>query len=817
MTSTNVTKVNINAEMQQSYLDYAMSVIVSRALPDARDGLKPVQRRILYAMYDMGIRDNTPHKKSARIVGEVLGKYHPHGDSAVYDAMARMAQDFSERYLLVDGQGNFGSIDGDPPAAMRYTEARLSPISIELLNQLDLETVNFVDNFDGTLKEPSVLPSAFPNLLVNGASGIAVGMATNIPPHNLTEVVDAIVMMLENWDRIEDITVDDLMVHIKGPDFPTGGMILQDDSSEPLSQIYGSGHGTVKMKAQTRLEEMSRGRMRIIVTELPFMVNKSSLIERIATIIREGGLEGITDLRDESDRQGMRIVFDLTKNADYESILTTLYKRTQLQSTFGINILALVDGSPHRLSLKQALRVFVEHRIEVVRRRSEFLLRKNEERLHILKALRIAIQNIDEIIRIIKKSQSVDDARKSLMTKYGLDEIQANAILEMPLRRLASLERQKIEDEFKEVSKTIEDLKALLKSPKRMRQVVIEELREVRQKYGDSRKTQIYNLREGEKASDFLTVTDVMPLEHYWVEITEDGLLSRTESDKNNRLGGEKAPWSLIRTNSHQTIFLVTTEGTAAAIASLSIPVQRDNNNALPVHKVAPLHPNDILQTIFTVPIDTQDLPERYVITVTRQGMIKRSSIKDLPGVSASNFVLCKVNADDELFQVMISDGTQDVLIATASGMCIRFSETEVRSMGLVAAGVNSIKLKEGDFVVGSSLVSNKDEVALLTRLGLAKRIPASDFPLQGRYGQGVIGWKLSEGDQIAAMLVGKLTDKGISHFSKTASKVFSITNAISRKRAANGQSMYSLKAGDEVIGFTTMLDYSEYWGEEKA
>ena len=817
MTSTNVTKVNINAEMQQSYLDYAMSVIVSRALPDARDGLKPVQRRILYAMYDMGIRDNTPHKKSARIVGEVLGKYHPHGDSAVYDAMARMAQDFSERYLLVDGQGNFGSIDGDPPAAMRYTEARLSPISIELLNQLDLETVNFVDNFDGTLKEPSVLPSAFPNLLVNGASGIAVGMATNIPPHNLTEVVDAIVMMLENWDRIEDITVDDLMVHIKGPDFPTGGMILQDDTSEPLSQIYGSGHGTVKMKAQTRLEEMSRGRMRIIVTELPFMVNKSSLIERIATIIREGGLEGITDLRDESDRQGMRIVFDLTKNADYESILTTLYKRTQLQSTFGINILALVDGSPHRLSLKQALRVFVEHRIEVVRRRSEFLLRKNEERLHILKALRIAIQNIDEIIRIIKKSQSVDDARKSLMTKYGLDEIQANAILEMPLRRLASLERQKIEDEFKEVSKTIEDLKALLKSPKRMRQVVIEELREVRQKYGDSRKTQIYNLREGEKASDFLTVTDVMPLEHYWVEITEDGLLSRTESDKNNRLGGEKAPWSLIRTNSHQTIFLVTTEGTAAAIASLSIPVQRDNNNALPVHKVAPLHPNDILQTIFTVPIDTQDLPERYVITVTRQGMIKRSSIKDLPGVSASNFVLCKVNADDELFQVMISDGTQDVLIATASGMCIRFSETEVRSMGLVAAGVNSIKLKEGDFVVGSSLVSNKDEVALLTRLGLAKRILASDFPLQGRYGQGVIGWKLSEGDQIAAMLVGKLTDKGISHFSKTASKVFSITNAISRKRAANGQSMYSLKAGDEVIGFTTMLDYSEYWGEEKA
>lgn len=816
MTPTNVNKVNINAEMQQSYLDYAMSVIVSRALPDARDGLKPVQRRILYAMYDMGIRDTTPHKKSARIVGEVLGKYHPHGDTAVYDAMARMAQDFSERYLLVDGQGNFGSIDGDPPAAMRYTEARLSPISIELLRQLDLETVDFTDNFDGTLKEPSVLPSAIPNMLVNGASGIAVGMATNIPPHNLSEVVDALVMMLENWERIEDITVDDLMVHIKGPDFPTGGMIIQDDGSELISQIYGSGHGTVKMRAQTRLEEMSRGRMRIIVTELPYMVNKSSLIERIATIIREGGLEGITDLRDESDRQGMRIVFDLTKNADVETILTTLYKRTQMQSTFGINILALVDGSPHRLSLKQALRVFVEHRIEVIRRRSEFLLRKNEERLHILKALRIAIQHIDEIIRLIKKSQSVDDARQSLMSKYALDEIQANAILEMPLRRLASLERQKIEDEYKEVSETIEELKALLKSQKKMRQVVIGELREVKEKYGDSRRTQIYTLGEGEKASDFLTVTDVMPLEHYWVEISEDGLLSRTENDKCNRLGGENAPWSLIRTNSHQTIFLVTTEGNSAAIASLSIPVQRDNNNAVPAHKVAPLHPNDILQTVFTVPIDTEDLPERYVITVTRQGMIKRSAVKDLPGVSVSDFVLCKVNPDDELFQVLISDGNQDVLIATASGMCIRFSETEVRSMGLVAAGVNAIKLKEGDSIVGASLLSDKDEVALLTRLGLAKRIPASDFPVQGRYGQGVIGWKLGEKDQIAAMLVGKLTDKGITHFSKTASKVFTVTNAVSRKRAANGQSMYPLKAGDEVIGFTTMMDYSDYWSEEK-
>ena len=374
-------KVNINTEMQQSYLDYAMSVIVSRALPDARDGLKPVQRRILYAMYDMGLRAESPHKKSARIVGEVLGKYHPHGDMAVYDAMARMAQDFSERYMLVDGQGNFGSMDGDPPAAMRYTEARLTNPALDILRQLDMETVDFIDNFDGTLTEPLVLPSAIPNLLINGASGIAVGMATNIPPHNLNEITDALILLLENWDKIEDITVEDLMRYVKGPDFPTGGLIIQDETSEPLAQIYGSGNGRVQIRAKVRLEEMSRGRMRIIVTELPFMTNKSSLIERIAELTRDGVLEGIVDLRDESDRQGMRIVIELSKTADPENILGILYKRTPMHNTFGVNILALVDGSPLKLSLKQALRVFAEHRQTVIRRRSEYELRKNQERL----------------------------------------------------------------------------------------------------------------------------------------------------------------------------------------------------------------------------------------------------------------------------------------------------------------------------------------------------------------------------------------------------------------------------------------------------
>lgn len=812
MSKSDVKLVNINHEMQQSYLDYAMSVIVSRALPDARDGMKPVQRRILYAMYDMGVRADSPHKKSARIVGEVLGKYHPHSDSAVYDAMARMAQDFVMRYRFVDGQGNFGSIDGDPPAAMRYTEARLTPEAIEMLSQLDMDTVDYNDNFDGTLKEPKVLPSAVPAMLVNGASGIAVGMATNIPPHNLGEVVDALVMMLENWEALDDITVEDLMRHIKGPDFPTGGLIIQDDSSDTLAQIYGSGNGIIQMRARVRLEELRRNRMRIIVSELPYLVNKSTLIERIAEITREGGLEGITDLRDESDRQGMRIVIDLTKTADPEKILATLYKRTQMHAAFGVNILALVDGSPHRLPLKQALRVYLDHRLEVIRRRSEYHLRKNKERLHILAALRIAIQSIDEVIRIIRKSQSVDDARQSLMTKFKLDEIQANAILEMPLRRLASLERKKIEDEFKLVSKTIEELKALLKSPKAMRDVVINELRAIREKYADARRTQIIRLGEGEKASELFTQTDVMPLEDFWIELKESGMLSRSDGDKQSRLGGVDAAWQMLRTNSHHNVFLVTTTGKAAAISSLSVPTQAQVDGGQKAAQISPLNDSDLVQAIFTVPIERETLPERFIVSITRQGMIKRSAVSELPGASASSFVLTRTNEDDEVLTVLVTKGGQDILITTATGMSIRFNEEDVRSMGLVAAGVNAIKLKNNDYVVGASVIEDKDEVAFITRLGLAKRVVADDFPTQGRYGQGVIAWKLGKDDEIVAQLVGKLTDRGVCHFRKSASKVFTITNAISRKRAANGQTMFPLKAGDELIDFTTIHDYTRYW-----
>lgn len=807
-----VRKVNINDEMQQSYLDYAMSTIVSRALPDARDGLKPVQRRILYAMYDMGLRADSPHKKSARIVGEVLGKYHPHGDMAVYEAMARMAQDFSQRYMLVDGQGNFGSVDGDPPAAMRYTEARLTSSALDILHQLDMETVKFVDNFDGTLVEPEVLPSALPNLLINGASGIAVGMATNIPPHNLGEIVDAICMMLENWEKLEDITVEDLMHFVKGPDFPTAGLIIQDDTSDPLAQIYGSGNGRVIMRAKVRAEEMNRGRNRLIITELPYMVNKASLIERIADLTRDGALEGIADLRDESDRQGMRIVIELSKTADTEKILSILFKKTPMQSTFGVNLLALVDGSPHRLTLKQALRVYAEHRLEVIRKRSEFELKKNQERIHILEALRIALQNLDEVIEIIRHSQRVETARENLKQRFKLDDVQANAILDMPLRRLASLERKKIEIEYKEVSDRIKELKVLLRSPKLMRQTAITELKTVRAKYADPRRTQIIYLGKGEKASELFTQTDVMPQEDFWVAVTEDYRISRTSDDKPFRMGGLKAPWNLIRTNSHQTIFLVTSEGKATAIHSLSIPTQESTEEGVPIHKISPLSASDTLVGLFAVPIDKAELKEHYILSISRLGMVKRSAVEELPGASAVPFTLVKVNEGDELFSLLLTQGNEQVLISTGAGMSIRFDESEVRAMGLVAAGVNGIKLKDDDFIIGAGIINDRDNITLISKNGQAKRMNGKEYPVQGRYGQGVISWKLTNDDQLVVQMIGKLTDKGIVHFRKAASRIFKIGDAPKRTRMANGQKIIEVKAKDEIIYFTIIEDYTAYW-----
>jgi DNA gyrase subunit A len=796
-----VRKINIDDEMQQAYLDYAMSVIVSRALPDARDGLKPVHRRILYAMFDMGLRPDSPYKKSARVVGEVLGKYHPHSDTAVYDAMARMVQDFSLRYPLVDGQGNFGSVDGDPPAAMRYTEARLAKLSLDIMADIQKETVDFIPNFDASLDEPSVLPSALPNLLVNGSAGIAVGMSTSIPPHNLGEVIDAINFILDNWNKVDEINVEDLMKFIKGPDFPTGGMILGGLKEEGLSSAYGQGRGKIVVQARAHVEEMGRGRERIIVTELPYMTNKSSLIERIAKLARDGKLEGISDLRDESDRQGMRIVIELGKNADTEDVLSRLYKHTPMQNTFSINILALVKGEPRLLSLKQALMVYIDHRLEIVRRRSEFELERARKRAHVLEGLRVALQNLDEIIELIRKSPDVDAARSRLMKRYKLSEIQANAILDMPLRRLAALERKKIEQEYKDLQRLIKDLEGLLKSPKRMRQAVGMELSEVKETYGDRRRTQIVHVEEGTSVRDMLTVADLTPDQPAWAVASEDGLISRSPEDKAPRLWGRAAPRLALRGNTRDTLYLVTATGKTAAIPLHAVPAAELSDQGVPFHKLSPLKESDKLTAIFSLPPEDERANDMYLMTVSRDGMVKKTELSELPGPSSQAFELVRAKEGDEIRWPLITSGKDEIILATASGMAIRFKEEDVRPMGLVAAGVNGIKLKDGDQVVGAVVLNTKFEVFIVASDGIAKRVKANHFPTQGRYGQGVVAWKLDEGVNVVGIANGKPNARVTLHLAKLAAKLTRLDDAPVRTRPSNGKSVVDIKTG--VVALT--------------
>ncbi|HXF86345.1 MAG TPA: DNA gyrase subunit A [Anaerolineales bacterium] len=815
-----IRKIDIDREMQQAYLDYAMSVIVARALPDARDGLKPVQRRILYAMYDMGLRPDSPYKKSARIVGEVLGKYHPHGDSAVYESMARMAQDFSMRTLLVDGQGNFGSVDGDPPAAMRYTEARLTSAALEILADINKDTVDFVPNFDDTLTEPSVLPAALPNLLVNGATGIAVGMATSIPPHNLGEVIDAIVYMLEKWEKLDDIDVEQLMKFVQGPDFPTGGLIVLEDKDEnPIEAAYGSGRGRITVRAKAHVEEMERGRSRIIVTELPYAVNKSGLIERIADLAREGYLEGLSDLRDESDRQGMRIVLELTKNADPEVLLRELYKRTPMQTTFSINLLALVDGEPRTLTLKQALRVYIEHRLTVIKRRAEFDLNKAKARAHILEGYLVALKNLDEIIALIRNAPDVETARTKLMKRYTLTETQATAILDMQLRRLAALERKKIETEYKEVTATIKDLTDLLKSPKRMRGVVAEELLKVKAQYADRRRTQIVDLSKGGRAAKALTASDILPQQRVWIGVTADGLVSRTADEKEPKHSGNDAPRWLVKASTTDTIYFVTKSGKAAAVAVHVIPQVEKLSQGSLFYKVSPLSETDSLAAVFALPSRKSALPEETcVITCTRFGMVKKSLISELPGPSAQTFTLVKVNEGDRLISVGLTDGKKkDVLLVTAQGMAIRFKEEEVRPMGLVAAGVSGIKLEEKDEVVGMEILPTEGEIFLLTNDGKAKRVEQKEFPTQGRYGKGVIAWELHAKERLVGVVTGKPNHIATIHLTKGAAKSTRLDAATLRKRAATkGDLLVEVKPGEEVASINVAWIAEKFIGDKK-
>jgi DNA gyrase subunit A len=736
-----VRQIDINREMQDAYMDYAMSVIVSRALPDVRDGLKPVHRRILYAMHDMGLRPDRGYKKSARIVGEVLGKYHPHSDAAVYDAMARMAQDFSLRYVLVDGQGNFGSIDGDSPAAMRYTEARMAAIAEEVLADIDKDTVDFVPNFDDTLTEPSVLPATLPNLLVNGASGIAVGMTTSVPPHNLGEVIDALVYLIDNYKKIDDVTVEDLTRFIQGPDFPTGGVVYrfagEDDEGDPLDLIrnaYAIGRGRLTVQANVHIEEMSRNRNRAVITELPYQVNKTRLIERIAELVRDGRLEGITDLRDESDRQGMRVCIEMTRTVDPRQVLKQLFKVTPMQSTFSVAMLALVNGEPRLLPLKRVLIHYLEHRQEIITRRSRHLLEKAKLRAHILEGLLRALDYIDEVIDTIRRSRTADTARSNLMKRFRLSEIQAQAILDMPLRRLAGLERRKIADEYQAKLREIKDLEGLLGSPTKIRRVIREDLLELKAKYGDERRTRIVDREMGHHtARELVEEQDVL------VTLWQDGQVSLTE--RAPRVSSKAVPLVQMWGNTRDDVAFFTASGQAVLLPLHQVPTGQNT----PINTLVSLDSSDPLVSALVLPHppEGEDLPETYLTLVTRGGRIKRVTREDFAAASRGTVSAMNVEEGDQLAWVVETNGQDDVLLATRQGKAIRFPEEEVRSMGLSAAGVLAIRLGKDDAVVGMGIARDDAFAILLSENGYAKRTAIKGYPTQKRYGGGVQAVKL--------------------------------------------------------------------------
>ncbi|MBN1440109.1 MAG: DNA topoisomerase 4 subunit A [Anaerolineales bacterium] len=740
-----VRKVDIDREVQQSYLDYAMSVIVARALPDARDGLKPVQRRILYAMNDMSLAPSGGYKKSARIVGEVLGKYHPHGDMAVYESMARMAQDFSMRYMLVDGQGNFGSVDGDPPAAMRYTEARLAPISVEILSDLEKDTVRYASNFDGSLQEPDVLPAAVPNLLVNGATGIAVGMATSIPPHNLGEVCDALVFMLRSWSRLEEISVGELTRHITGPDFPTGGLILDPAGSEEgLSAAYGSGRGRITVRARTHVEETTRGRSRILITELPYQVNKSALLERIADLVRTGAVEGISDLRDESDRRGMRVVIDLMRTSDARQVLRSLYKKTPMETTFSVNLLALVNNEPRMLTLKQALRVFLDHRLEVIRKRSAYDLERARERAHILEGLRTALKHLDEVIRLIRGARDADEARAKLRKRFRLSELQATAILDMPLRRLAALEREKIELEYKEKKALIVQLEKILASPKLLRQVLIDDLQRVKKQYADPRRSIIVRGWESEKEAP-VTAEAAAPATESWVVLLRGGEISRIAGVKPPLSFAKRPPRFVLRAGSRDILYLFTEKGRSASIPVHTIPAREDPAGGVPFSTLCALEPpSRVIAGLAVTPADLQGAEDpRSILLATRKGMLKKTSGRELPGSSSQVLQAMKVAPEDTVGWALVLSGKDDILLATSAGRSIRFREEEIRPTGWGAAGVMGIRITRPDErVVAAAAPAGKEDLLLVSAGGQAKRTPVLQYPVQARYGVGVATWK---------------------------------------------------------------------------
>ena len=751
---------DISQEMQTSFLDYAMSVIVSRAIPDVRDGLKPVHRRILYAMHTLGMHADKPYKKSARIVGDVIGKYHPHGDAAVYDAMVRMAQDFSHRYMLVDGHGNFGSVDGDPPAAMRYTEARMSKISMELLRDIQKDTVDFQGNYDESEQEPTVFPARFPNLLVNGSSGIAVGMATNIPPHNLGETIDAVLAIIDD----PDITVDELMEHhIQGPDFPTGGIIL---GRSGIRKAYETGRGSITIRAKVEIVENKNGTSTIIVSELPYQVNKAKLIEKIAELVREKKIEGITDLNDESDRSGMRIVIQVKRDANANIVLNNLYKYTALQTSFGINMLALVDGRPKVLSLKEVLKHYLDHQIEVIRRRTKFDLNKAEARAHILEGLRIALDHLDEVITLIRNSQTTEIARNGLMERFDLTEKQAQAILDMRLQRLTGLEREKIEEEYRELLETIKELKAILASEEKVLGIIKEELIEIKEKYNDERRTEIQI-----GTVDFFEDEDLIPEENIVITLTHKGYIKRISAStyRTQHRGGRGVQGMetneddfvkhLLSTNTHDTVLFFTNKGKVYRLRGYEIPEFGRTAKGLPIINILQIDKDETINTVIAV--QDYEMDEDYLFFTTKQGLVKRVSLSEFKNIRKSGLIAIRLRENDELISVRLTDGKKDIGIATKHGYFIRFDENNVRPMGRNASGVRGISLREGDEVVSMDVIEEGAYILHVTEKGIGKRTEVEKYRKTNRGGKGYFTCKLTEdtGQVVAVEIVHENED----------------------------------------------------------
>jgi len=765
---SNIEQINISDEMRTSFLDYAMSVIVARALPDVRDGLKPVHRRILYAMHDLGMTADKPYKKSARIVGEVIGKYHPHGDSAVYDAMVRMAQDFSHRYLLVDGHGNFGSVDGDSAAAMRYTEARMSRLSMELLRDINKDTIDFVSNYDDSEKEPAVFPARFPNLLVNGSSGIAVGMATNIPPHNLKETIDAVLAISKD----PDITVDELMEqYIHGPDFPTAGMIL---GRSGIRKAYETGRGSITIRAKVDIEEHDNGTSTIIVKELPYQVNKAKLIEKIAELVRDKRIDGITELNDESDRNGMRIVMRVRRDVNVDVLLNNLYKNTALQTTFGINMLALVDGRPKILTLKQCLQHYLNHQIEIIRRRTQFDLNRAEARAHILEGLRIALNHLDEVIALIRNSETAEIARNGLMENFSLTEKQAQAILDMRLQRLTGLEREKIEDEYQELLKLIEELKAILADEEKVLQIIRDELTEIKEKFGDERRTEI-----AVGTVDFFEDEDLITEENIIISLTHRGYIKRLPAStyRTQHRGGRGIQGMdtheddfvehLTYTSTHDTILFFTNKGKVYRLKGYEIPEFGRTAKGIPIINLLQIEQGEWVNTVISVrDFDEED----YFFFTTKTGLSKRVPLADFKNIRRGGLIAIRLRDHDELISVRHTDGTKDVVIATKQGYVIRFDEKVVRSMGRATFGVRGIDLRENDEVVAMEILEENLYILHVTSKGIGKLTEEVEYRKTNRGGKGYFLCRLTEETgHVVAMKVVRgdedlmlMTEKGV-------------------------------------------------------